>query len=101
MMMTSYQTEGVPAMNLEDFVCPNCGAESPVIYEICENVTVYAEVSYADEDYIETGDLYIFEDGKDETKPKYTCSACGHLLALGYDAFKALFKPENTADSQH
>jgi predicted RNA-binding Zn-ribbon protein involved in translation (DUF1610 family) len=88
-------------MNLEDFICPNCGAKSPTIYEVYENVTAYAEVTYADEDYIETGDLYIFEDGKNETQPKYTCSACGQVLALGYDAFKALFKPEHTADPQH
>ena len=44
-------------MNFEDFVCPNCGAKSPTIYEVYENVTAYAEVTYADEDYIETGDL--------------------------------------------
>ena len=87
-------------MNLEDFVCPNCGAESPVIYEVYENVTAYAEVTCADEDYIETGDLYIFEDGTDETKPKYTRGACGHIVALGYDAFKALFRAEHTADPQ-
>ena len=87
-------------MNLEDFVCPNCGAKSPVIYEVYENVTAYAEVTYADEDYIETGDLYIFEDRTDETEPKYTCSACEHVLAVGYDAFKALFRAERATDPQ-
>jgi len=87
-------------MNLEDFVCPNCGAESSVIYEVYENVTAYAEVTYADEDDIETGDLYIFEDVTDEIQPRYVCSACEYVLAIGYDAFKALFRAERTADSQ-
>jgi predicted RNA-binding Zn-ribbon protein involved in translation (DUF1610 family) len=87
-------------MNLEDFVCPNCGAKSPVIYEVYENVTAYAEVTYADEDYIETGDLYIFEGGTDETQPRYVCSACDYVLAIGSDAFKALFKSEDAAEPQ-
>jgi hypothetical protein len=87
-------------MNLEDFVCPNCGAKSPVIYEVYENITAYAEVTYADDEYIETGDLYLFEDGSDETQPKYVCSACEYVLATGSDAFKALFKAERTPDPQ-
>jgi rubredoxin len=87
-------------MNLEDFVCPNCGAESPVIYEIYQNVTVYAEVRYADEDCIVTGERYIFENNKNKTRPRYACSACGYMLALGYDAFKALFREERAAGPQ-
>ena len=87
-------------MNFEDFVCPNCGAKSPVIYEVYENVTAYAEVTYADEDYIETDDLYIFEDGKEETQPRYACGTCECLLAIGSDAFKALFKSEDATDPQ-
>jgi len=87
-------------MNLEDFVCPNCGAKSPVIYEVYENVTAYAEVTYADEDDIETEGLYIFEDGADENQPRYACGTCECLLAIGSDAFKALFKSEDATDPQ-
>jgi len=87
-------------MNFEDFVCPNCGAESPVIYEVYENVTTYAEVIYADEDYIETDDLYIFEDDKDENQPRYACGTCECLLAIGSDAFKALFRADRDSDPQ-
>jgi ribosomal protein S27AE len=88
-------------MNLEDFVCPNCGAKSPVIYEVYENVTVYAEVTYADEDDIETEGLYIFEDGTNKTQPRYACGTCECLLAIGPDAFKALFRAERAADPQN
>ena len=87
-------------MNLEDFICPNCGAKSPVIYEVYENVTAYAEVTYADEDDIETEGLYIFEDGADENQPRYACGTCECLLAIGSDAFKALFKSEDATDPQ-
>ena len=87
-------------MNFEDFVCPNCGAKSPVIYEVYENVTAYAEVTYADEDDIETEGLYILEDGADENQPRYACGTCECLLAIGSDAFKALFKSEDATDPQ-